>query len=76
MKKTNIRINDFFLRKKKDQYFLSDITDQDHHDEFADGPSKFVKTISKKKWKTFNLFNEGILPNKPSTTGLTLIQHA
>ena len=29
MKKTNIRINDHFLIKKKDQYFLSDITDQD-----------------------------------------------
>ena len=30
MKKTNIRINDHFLIKKNDQYFLSDITDQDH----------------------------------------------
>ena len=29
MKKTNIRINDYFLIKKNDQYFLSDITDQD-----------------------------------------------
>ena len=29
MKKTNIRINDHFLIKKNDQYFLSDITDQD-----------------------------------------------
>ena len=29
MKKTNIRINDYFLIKKNDQYFLSDITDQE-----------------------------------------------
>ena len=29
MKKTNIRMNDYFLIKKNDQYFLSDITDQD-----------------------------------------------
>ena len=29
MKKTNIRLNDHFLIKKNDQYFLSDITDQD-----------------------------------------------
>lgn len=29
MKKTNIRINNNFLIKKNDQYFLSDITNQD-----------------------------------------------
>ena len=27
MKKTNIRIDNYFLMKKKDQYFLSDIDD-------------------------------------------------
>jgi len=61
----------------QDNYIVSkDITDQEHHDNFADGPSKFVKSLNKKKWKTFDLFNEGIHPSKPSTTGLTLIQHA
>ena len=29
MKKTNIRINDLFLLKKNDQYYLSDISDSD-----------------------------------------------
>ncbi len=77
VKKTGIiSIHDTDLEYAKNYIVSKDITHQDHHDEFADGPSKFVKTISKKKWKTFNLFNEGILPNKPSTTGLTLIQHA
>ena len=28
------------------------------------------------KWNVFNLFNNGILKTKPSSTGLTIVQHA
>jgi hypothetical protein len=45
-----------------------------HHDRF-DGPSKFIKDIGP-EWKVFNFFNQGIVKNKPSSTGLTLIQRA
>ena len=38
-----------------------------------DGPAKFIKDIPK-GWKTFNLFNEGVLKGKPSSTGITLLQ--
>lgn len=37
------------------------------------GPVEFVKQIGP-EWRTFNLFNEGLHPSKPSSTGLTLIQ--
>jgi len=45
-----------------------------HHDRF-DGPSRFIKDIGP-EWKVFNFFNQGIVKNKPSSTGLTLIQRA
>ena len=63
-------------------------TDQNYHDNFIvtddikdenyqsfDGPARFIDDIGP-EWKTFNLFNEGIIKDKPSSTGLTLIQHA
>lgn len=62
-------------------------TDQNFHDNLIvtedakkdfhtfDGPAKFVEELGD-EWKVFNLFNEGIQKNKPSSTGLTLVQHA
>jgi hypothetical protein len=62
-------------------------TDQNYHDNLIvtedakkdfysfDGPAKFIKELGD-EWKVFNLFNEGIQKNKPSSTGLTLVQHA
>ena len=37
-------------------------------------PSKFVKTIDKRKFEVFNFFNHGIIKDKPSSTGLTLVR--
>ena len=61
-------------------------TDQSYHDNYIvtdeikekdyqpfDGPAKFIKDIPD-GWKTFNLFNEGVLKGKPSSTGITLLQ--
>ncbi len=61
-------------------------TDQSYHDNYIvtdeikekdyqpfDGPAKFIKDIPE-GWKTFNLFNEGVLKGKPSSTGITLLQ--
>jgi len=63
-------------------------TDQQYHNNFIvtddienkdyqsfDGPAKFINDIGP-EWKIFNLFNEGIIKDKPSSTGLTLVQHA
>lgn len=39
-----------------------------------DGPSRLIKELQKShKWNLINLFNFGILPDKPSSTGITLI---
>lgn len=61
-------------------------TDQSYHDNYIvtddikekdyqpfDGPAKFIKEIPK-GWKSFNLFNEGVVKGKPSSTGITLLQ--
>jgi len=59
-----------------DNYIVTkDINDQDHHEEFANGPSKFVQEIGD-KWQRFDLFNHNILKDKPSSTGLTILKHA
>ena len=57
-----------------DNYIVSDDIKSENYQPF-DGPAKFIKEIGP-EWKTFNLFNEGIVKDKPSSTGLTLIQHA
>lgn len=60
------------------QYHKNYIVSDDTKDEFYqpfDGPAKFIDDIGP-EWKTFNLFNEGVVKDKPSSTGLTLIQHA
>ena len=49
--------------------------DEKEYYEFFDGPPKFIKEIGP-EWKQFNLFNTGIHPSKPASTGLTLLQHA
>lgn len=59
-----------------DNYIVTkDISDQNHHEEFANGPSKFVQEIGD-KWQRFDLFNHNILKDKPSSTGLTILRHA
>lgn len=47
---------------------------QDHEGDDLSGPSEFIKTIDKRKFEVFNLFNHGIMPNHPSSTGLTIIR--
>jgi hypothetical protein len=44
-----------------------------HWDKF-DGPAKLIKELADSKdWNIINLFNHKILPNKPSSTGITLL---
>ena len=60
---------------EKELIITKDITDQNHHDEFAEGPSKLIKELKDNKdWEIFNFFNNGIFKSKPSSTGLTFIQ--
>jgi hypothetical protein len=44
-----------------------------HWDKF-DGPAKLIKELADNTdWNIINLFNHKILPNKPSSTGITLL---
>jgi hypothetical protein len=52
---------------------ISEDAKKDYHS--FTGPSKFIEELGP-EWKLFNFFNEGILKSKPSSTGLTIIQHA
>jgi hypothetical protein len=61
-------------QKFHDNYIVTDDTKEEFYEPF-DGPAKFIKEIGP-EWRIFNLFNEGIVKDKPSSTGLTLIQHA
>lgn len=49
--------------------------DEREYYESFDGPPKFIKEIGP-EWKQFNFFNTGLHPSKPSSTGITLLQHA
>ena len=70
-----ISIHDTDINYSKNYIVTKDISDQNHHDEFADGPAKFIEEISD-EWQRFDFFNEGILKDKPSSTGLTILRRA
>jgi len=60
--------------KYHDKFIVTqEVKDRGEHDDWS-GPIKLVKEIDSEKWEIFNLFNHGIVKNKPSSTGLTLIR--
>jgi len=69
-----ISIHDTDESFEKEHIITDDILD-DFHQEYANGPAKFVKELKEnKEWEVFNFFNNGILKDKPSSTGLTFIR--
>ena len=58
-----------------DNYLITnEVKDRGDHDDW-NGPIQFVKELKENpKWETFDLFNFGIVKNKPSSTGLTLVR--
>ena len=70
-----ISIHDTDESFEKDLIITKDITDQNHHDDFVNGPSKLIKELKdNSEWEIFNFFNNGIFKSKPSSTGLTFVQ--
>ena len=60
--------------KYHDKFIITqEVKDRNEHDDWS-GPIKLAKEIDSDKWEVFNLFNHGIVKNKPSSTGLTLIR--
>ena len=69
-----ISIHDTDESFEKEHIITDDILD-DFHQEYANGPARFVKELKEnKEWEVFNFFNNGILKDKPSSTGLTFIR--
>ncbi len=57
-----------------DKYIITnEVKDRGDHDDW-NGPIKLAKEIDTTKWQVFDLFNFGILKNKPASTGLTLVR--
>ena len=58
-----------------DSYLITDeVKDRGDFEDWY-GPIQFVKELKDNpKWETFDLFNFGIVKNKPSSTGLTLVR--
>ena len=56
----------------EENLLISEDAKKDHHR--FDGPSKFIKELEKNpSYNLINLFNFCILPNKPSSSGITVI---
>jgi hypothetical protein len=57
-----------------DRFIISEeVKDRGTFDDWT-GPIKFTKEIDETKWEKLNLFNHGIIKNKPSSTGITILQ--
>lgn len=57
-----------------DKYIVTnEVKDRGDFDDW-NGPIKLAKEIDTDKWQVFDLFNFGIVKNKPASTGLTLIR--
>jgi hypothetical protein len=70
-----ISIHDTDESFEKEHIVTEDVSVQEHHDEFANGPSKLIAELKEnKEWEIFNFFNNGIFRSRPSSTGITFIQ--
>lgn len=70
-----ISIHDTDKKYETNYLVTKDLQDSGNYDSFTDGPSKFINEISN-DWQRLDFFNEGNLPSKPSSTGLTVLRHA
>ena len=57
-----------------DKYIVTnEVKDRGDFDDWQ-GPIQLAKEIDTDKWQVFDLFNFGIIKNKPASTGLTLVR--
>jgi len=70
-----ISIHDTDESYEKEHIVTNDVSEQKHHDEFVNGPSKLIKELKENNnWEIFNFFNNGIFKSRPSSTDLTFVQ--
>ena len=70
-----ISIHDTDESYAKNHIITKDVSYQEHHQQYVNGPAKFIKEITN-EWQRFDFFNNGIHPTKPSSTGLTIFRRA
>ena len=68
-----ITIHDTDINYSNNHIVTKDVIEDEYYEEYAAGPSKFINDISN-KWQRFDFFNEGIVKDKPSSTGLTILR--
>jgi hypothetical protein len=57
-----------------DKYIITqEVKDRGEFDDWT-GPIKFTQEIDETKWEKLSLFNHGIIKNKPSSTGITILR--
>ena len=56
-----------------ENHFIVTEEDKPFHVDWS-GPAQLVNEIDRDKFEVFNMFNFGVVKNKPSSTGLTLIR--
>jgi hypothetical protein len=70
-----ISIHDTDESYEKNHIITNDVIEQNHHEDYVNGPSKLIKELKgNSDWEIFNFFNNGIFKSKPSSTGLTILQ--
>ena len=70
-----ISIHDTDTSYEKEHIINNDVSEQNHHDEYVNGPSKLIEELKENNdWEIFNFFNNGIFKSRPSSTGLTFVQ--
>jgi hypothetical protein len=70
-----ISIHDTDTSYEKEHIITNDVSEQNHHDEYVNGPSKLIEELKENNdWEIFNFFNNGIFKSRPSSTGLTFVQ--
>jgi hypothetical protein len=59
-------------KRYEENLIISEDSKKDHYR--FDGPSKLIKELeTNSEWSVLNLFNFGLVPNKPSSSGISLI---
>lgn len=70
-----ISIHDTDESYEKEHIISNDVSEQNHHDKYVNGPAKLIEELKENKdWEIFNFFNNGIFKSRPSSTGLTFVQ--
>ena len=56
-------------------FVIYNLVKKEEYQEYGHGPSRLIKELQESgEWEVFNFFNNGILRDKPASTGITFIQ--